>query len=76
MKKLKNSYLLMLILMFLVSCESNLFRIDDKGCIIGNKPINYIETKPKGAVLRRVDAGHRGVIAQTRQRQRDRKSVV
>ena len=45
MKKLKNSYLLMLILMFLVSCESNLFRIDDKGCIIGNKPINYIEIK-------------------------------
>ena len=30
---------------FLVSCESNLFRIDDKGCIIGNKPINYIEIK-------------------------------
>lgn len=45
MKKQKNSYLLMLILMFLVSCESNLFRIDDKGCIIGNKPINYIEIK-------------------------------
>lgn len=45
MKKPKNKYLLMFILMFLVSCESNLFKIDDKGCIIGNKPINYIEIK-------------------------------
>ncbi len=45
MKKMKNSYLLMLVLMFLVSCESNLFRIDNKGCIIGDKPISYIEIK-------------------------------
>ncbi len=45
MKKPKNKYLLMFILIFLVSCESNLFKIDDKGCIIGNKPINYIEIK-------------------------------